>query len=119
MANRDTLVYVASFAMLIVLLGLVGYLTFIPVPMENKDLIITVLGVILGGGAAAMPNLFGNSDQETEKLKQRIRNLEEQLEVVTAQYRDVSMRYDTVLAMLVNRHFVPDEALTKPIQIHN
>ena len=54
--------------MLILLVGLVGYLTFIPVPSDNKDLIITVMGVLLGGGAAAMPNLFGDKDTETEKF---------------------------------------------------
>lgn len=114
MDQRQKFMYIASFLMLLILVGLVGYLTFIPVPLENKDIIITVLGVLLGGGAAAMPNLFGDRDAETEKLRGRIRNLEDQLEVVVAKYKDVSDRYDTVISMLVNRHFVPDAPLLPP-----
>ena len=65
MTKRDVLIWIASFMMLLLLVGLVAYLTFIPVPAENKELIITVLGVLLGGGAAAMPNLFGDKDGVT------------------------------------------------------
>lgn len=115
MTARDKLIYIASFVMLAALFGLVAYLTFIPVPADNKDIIITILGVILGGGAAAMPNLFGDKDEETEKLKDRISSLESQLGIITAQYKDVSRRYETVLGMLVDRHFIPPNTMIPPV----
>lgn len=115
MEQRQKLIYITSFVMLFILVGLVGYLTFIPVPIENKDIIITVLGVLLGGGAAAMPNLFGDKDAQTEKLKERIVTLEGHIEVITAQYKDVSDRYDAVISMLVNRHFIPSDPRLPPI----
>lgn len=103
-----------SFIMLVILVGLIGYLTFIPVPDENKELVITVLGVILGGGAAAMPNLFSTNDAETEKLRIRIRYLEEQLTVVTEKYNDLNNRYELIVEMLINRHFIPSDPRIPP-----
>lgn len=115
MTTRDKLLYISSFVMLLALFGIVAYFTFIPVPVGNKDIIITILGVILGGGAAAMPNLFGDKDSETEKLKDRVKSLESQLAIVTAQYKDVSDRYETVISMLVNRHFIPSDPKLPPV----
>lgn len=122
MTKRDTLVWIASFMMLILLVGLVAYLTFIPVPAENKELIITVLGVLLGGGAAAMPNLFGDKDGETNKLRDRVRTLEAQMALQKAEHdvliaRLVSQadtlkeQYDSIVGMLIDRHVVKAEGL--------
>lgn len=61
-----------------------------------------------------MPNLFGDRDAETEKLKERIRILEEELKVIVARYEDVSERYDTLLDMLVKRHFIPNDPKLPP-----
>lgn len=117
MTRRDTLIYLASFTMLMLLVGLVGYLTFIPVPPENKELIITVMGVLLGGGAAAMPNLFGDKDGETEKLRERVRVVEAamkdqkashdvQIAALTAQNETIKLQFDQIVSMLVQRHVV-------------
>ena len=117
MTKRDTLVYIASFVMLMLLVGLVGYLTFIPVPSDNKELIITVMGVLLGGGAAAMPNLFGDKDAETEKLRERVRIVEAamkdqkaahdiQIAALTAQNETIKSQFDQIVSMLVQRHVV-------------
>ena len=103
--------------MLILLVGLVGYLTFIPVPSDNKDLIITVMGVLLGGGAAAMPNLFGDKDTETEKLRERVRVVEAamkdqkashdiQIATLKAQNETIKTQFDQIVSMLVQRHVV-------------
>lgn len=114
MNKRELMIYIASFVMLVLLIGLVAYLTFIPVPVDNKDIIITILGVILGGGAAAMPNLFGDKDAETEKLRSRIRHLETEFEVLVAKYKEVSERYEAIISMLVNRHFIPNDPKLPP-----
>ena len=122
MTKRDVLIWIASFMMLLLLVGLVAYLTFIPVPAENKELIITVLGVLLGGGAAAMPNLFGDRDGETTKLRERVRTLENQMasqkaehDVLIArlvtQIETTKAQYDQIVSMLVDRHVVKAEGL--------
>ena len=97
-----------SLFMLLILIMLVAYLTFIPVPDSNKDLIITVLGVILGGGAAAMPNLFGQQNGETEKLRERVNQLEHQRELMLREMDTLKKEYDRIVAMLIERHIQPD-----------
>lgn len=109
--------FVASAVFVILLVAILGYLTFIPVPNANKDLIVTILGVLLGGAAAAMPNLFGNSDAEKEKLLVRVRSLEAAYEVLKAEYGTLKNEYDRLTDMLINRHLVPDVAKTpKPVK---
>lgn len=109
MSNKDLLVYVASFFMLILLVSILGYLTYIPVPQDNKELIITILGVLLGGAAAAMPNLFGSKDTETEQLRTRLRSTEEHLAVLEAKYITLKESHDKMVAMLIERHVVTGE----------
>lgn len=116
------MIYIASFFMLLLLTGMVGYLTFIPVPADNKELIVTILGVLLGGGAAAMPNLFGDKEGETSKLKEQIARLEAQM-AEQRRVHDVQIaslqtaldttkaQYDQIVSMLIDRHVVRAEGI--------
>jgi hypothetical protein len=99
----------ASMLMLAITVSLIGFLTFIPVPSDNKEVILTVLGVLLGGASAAMPNLFGDADSENEALRERVRSLESQLAVIRAESATTKSQYDTIVAMLVTRHLKPGE----------
>ncbi|MFV0512489.1 MAG: hypothetical protein ACK5MY_02465 [Jhaorihella sp.] len=100
--------YFASAMMLLMLVLMVMYLTYIPVPEGNKEIILLILGVLTGGGAAAIPNLFGDADSENEKLRERVRHLEHKLAVVTTQYDEVKHQYDVIVEMLIDRHVVPE-----------
>ena len=97
----------ASMLMLAIVVSLIGFLTFIPVPSDNKEVILTVLGVLLGGASAAMPNLFGDEDSENEALRERVRTLESQLAVLRAESLTTKTQYDQIVAMLVSRHLEP------------
>lgn len=99
----------ASMLMLAITVSLIGFLTFIPVPSDNKEVILTVLGVLLGGASAAMPNLFGDADSENEALRERVRTLESQLAVLRAESLTTKSQYDTIVSMLVSRHLKPGE----------
>lgn len=108
MNKKELLTYVTSAVMTLLLIALMGYLTFIPVPGENKDIILTIMGVIVGGGASAMTKLFGDHDEETEKLKDRVRQLETKNAVQEAHYIELKQQYDRIVEMLIQRHVVGD-----------
>lgn len=92
--------FAAASVFVILLILLLAYLTFIPVPEQNKDLIVTIMGVLVGGGAAAMPKLFGDKqDIETEKLKSKLTKLE-------VEYFTLKKEHDSLIKMLVERHVV-------------
>lgn len=93
----------ASLLMLLIVCCLIGYLTFITVPEGNKDIIITVLGVLLGGASSAMPNLFGSKDGETGLLKDQIRDLQADNEKLAAMFQTLKAEHDRITAMLVDK----------------
>lgn len=96
----------AAFFVLL-LVGMVGFLTFIPVPEENDKLIVAIIGVIVGGAAPSMQTLFGKQDDENDRLKERLSKLETEYAVLEA-------KYDQVMEMLVKRHVVNGEGLEIP-----
>jgi hypothetical protein len=104
--GNDTRKFLASGFLVLVLIALVAYLTFIPVPPSNKELIITVIGVLVGAGSAAIPNLVGDPKSETEKLKKDLEFMRVELDVMRAQYNEVKTAYDTITKMLIERHVV-------------
>ncbi len=103
--------FLASAALLLVLVLLVGYLTFIPVPSSNKDVIISILGVLVGAGAAAVPNLVGDPKSETKALQYQVNSLQAELDVVKAQYLTVKESYDRITDMLIKRHVVDADGI--------
>lgn len=110
MAN-ETRKFIASAFMLVLLVGLMGALVFWAIPPANRDLIITILSVLLGAGAAAIPNLFGDQKSEVAALKSRISALESQAEVLLARYNEVKESHDRLTAMLIQRHVVEAEGI--------
>lgn len=105
----------AVFVLLLVLLLL--YLTFIPVPSDNKDLIVTILGVLVGGSAAAMPNLFGDPDTEKAVLEERINKLEVENKLLITRIDTIKTEYDRLTDMLIKRHIVEADGITGPKQL--
>jgi hypothetical protein len=92
-----------SLLMLAIICALIGYLTFIVVPPGNRDVIITVLSVLLGGASAAMPNLFGSKDDETEDLKEQIVILRNELKVQRAMFDTLREEHERITTQLVSR----------------
>lgn len=103
MENRR---WLASALMLLILVGLLAYLTFIPVPESNRDIIITVLAVLLGAGSSAIPNLFGDRDAEKDVMQAEISELHNSIQVLTAKYETLSHQHDRITSMLIERHVV-------------
>lgn len=103
--------FVASALMLIIIVLLMMYLTFIEVPAGNKDIIITILGVLLGAAASAIPNLFGDSDKEKEILIGRVRHLENTVSVQDAVIKTLREELTGIRTMLIERHVVKGEGV--------
>ena len=109
--SKDIRTYVASAVFVILLILLLGYLTFIPVPDANKDLIVAIIGVLVGGASSAMTNLFGKGDEEKEKLLNRVRKLENEYTILQTEYGTLKNEYDKIMGMLVTRHVVEKEGI--------
>lgn len=108
MENRR---WFASIFMLVILVGLIAYLTFIPVPEANRGIIITVLGVLLGAASSAIPNLFGNVDKEKEELIAELNSLKQEIKVLSVKYETLSDQHDKITRMLVERHVIHGDGI--------
>lgn len=98
-ASHDMRTYLASAIFVGLVIALMLFLTFIEIPEGNKDLIVTIIAMLVGGTGVAMGNLFGTHDEETEDLKVRLRTLE-------IEYAVLKQEYDKITKMLVDRHVV-------------
>lgn len=96
----------AAFIFLTLLVGMVAFLTFVPLPAESEKVILMIIGGLMASAATALPKLFGVEDAEKEKLKDRVRKLEESNAVLSAQYTTLHEEHRRMMNMLVERHVV-------------
>ena len=96
----------AAFIFLGLLVGMVAFLTFVPLPPESEKVILMIIGGLMASAATALPKLFGTEDAEKEKLKERVRKLEESNAVLQSQYATLHAEHSRLIELLVERHVV-------------
>jgi hypothetical protein len=95
-AGKDARTFVASGVFLFLVLLLMLFLTFIEIPIGNKDLIVSIISMLVGGTGVAMGKLFNDNDSENELLNKRLDDL-------TTRYDVLKNEYDHIVKMLVER----------------
>jgi len=92
----------SAFIFLLLLIGMIGFLTYVPIPDESKQVVLIIIGGLMTTAATALPKMFGVDDSsEKEKLKTRITTLE-------TEYRVLKEQYDELTATLVRHHVIAD-----------
>jgi hypothetical protein len=94
--NKDVRQYIAASLFLAMVLLLIAYLTFIPVPTSNKDLITAIISMIIGGLSVSLNKLFGKSDEEIDDLKKHVQLLE-------TKYSELKTHYDSLTQQIIDR----------------
>ena len=97
--SKDKRQYVASGIFIIMILALLCFLTFIEIPTTNKDLIVSIISMFVGGLGVAMGKLFGNDDAEIDALRAELNQLK-------VEHNTLKHEYDNIVKMLVERHVV-------------
>lgn len=127
--NKDVRSYVAASLFLFLVLLLLAYLTFIPVPPANKDLITAIISMMVGGLGVSMNKLFGKTDEEHERMKveheREMAAMRNELSVLQAQYRVLKEAHDETNRRLINaiafvgneRFVAPAFADTQPVDV--
>ena len=125
--NKDVRSYVAATLFLFLVLLLLAYLTFIPVPPANKDLITAIISMMVGGLGVSLNKLFGKADEEHERMKieheREIGAMRAELAVLQAQYKVLKDAHDETNRRLINaiafvgdkRFVASDFADTQPV----
>lgn len=92
----------AAFIFLLLLVGLILFLTYVPLPLASEKVVLMIIGGLMVSATSALPKLFGDDD-----TKHRLRKLENE-------YAVLKSNYDAVMKMLVERHVVNGEGVEMP-----
>lgn len=103
-ASKDARQYVAAGIFVALVVSLMLFLTFIEIPTSNKDLIVSIISMFVGGLGVAMGKLFGDNDVEMEKMR-------EELDTLKVEYAVVKDQYDKIVSMLITRHVIDAQGI--------
>jgi predicted PurR-regulated permease PerM len=100
--NKDIRRFLASAAIIVLVVALLLYLTFIPVPQGNKDIIVTIISVIVGGLSVSINTMLGKSDDEIIVLKDALSRSQNESEKCFAKYHELKAAFDDMQERLVD-----------------
>lgn len=103
LGNKNKRQYVAAGVFLFLVICLMLFLTYIDIPAGNKDLIVSIVAMLVGRASVATDTLFGGGDAELDDLRHRMDVLEQELKVERAQHHVTKAAYDALTALIVNR----------------
>ena len=103
-SSKDARQYVASGIFVALVVSLMLFLTFIEIPTSNKDLIVSIISMFVGGLGVAMGKLFGDNDAEMDRMR-------EELDTLKVEYGVVKDQYDKIVSMLITRHVIDAQGI--------
>lgn len=105
----------AAFIFLLLLIGLIAFLTFVPVPEESRQVILIIIGGLMTTAATSLPKMFGENDPEKEKLKAAVAKQGLKIAELSAAYEAMKANYDRLTEMLIQRHVVNGDGFEKTL----
>jgi hypothetical protein len=120
--TKEKFTAAVAVAFIFLLIGMMMYLTYVPLPPENRDPILMFVSSFLTTGAMAGALLFGGADEDKKRCEESIAAVKKelgameahyqtQLSAITAEYKILDQKYDKMLDMLVQRHVVDKEGI--------
>jgi len=103
-ASKDIRQYIAAGLFVALVVSLMLFLTFIEIPTGNKDLIVSIISMFVGGLGVAMGKLFGDTDAEMDKMRA-------ELETLKIEHGVVKDQYDKIVSMLITRHVIDAQGI--------
>lgn len=98
----------AALIFLLLLIGLIGFLTFVPLPNESEKPVLMVIGGLMTAATTALPRLFGGTDLEKDRMRDRIRAMETEIAILRESYSVLRGEYDRLTTELLRHHVLAD-----------
>jgi hypothetical protein len=92
----------AAFVFLLLLVGMVAFLTFVPLPPASEKAVLMIIGGLMALCTQALPKLFGNGKEES--LQREIDNLK-------IKHEELQAAYDKLVTLLVERHVIEQQGI--------
>jgi hypothetical protein len=81
-----------SVAFLLIVVGLILFLTYVRIVDENRDVLVGILGVITGSISSMMSIASGRDPSEVEELKDKLGKANADREALIARLRDAQIQ---------------------------
>jgi len=92
--------WLASFVFLTLVVGLIFFLTFLEVPDKNKDLITSIIGMIVGSISTVISIFVGRDPDDVKDLKEAIQELNSDRNALIERLRDAQLDKETLRKQL-------------------
>lgn len=73
--DKEVRIFISSFLLLLIGLGLIGLLMFVDLPEGNKALINILIGAYAGALGLAIHRFIGDDNEEIRKLKEKLQDV--------------------------------------------
>ena len=92
--------WLASLLFLVLVVGLIFFLTFLEIPEKNKDLITSIIGMLVGSISMAISIFVGRDPDDVAELKGEVQSLRDDKNTLIARLRDAQIDKDTLRKQL-------------------
>lgn len=83
--------WVASFIFLIMIIGLIFFFTYMHIPDKNKDVIVGIVGMIIGSISSMISIFSGRDPDDIKELKEEIIKLNDDRSTLISRLRDAQL----------------------------
>ena len=92
--------WVASLIFLIMVIGLIFFFTYMHIPDKNKDVIVGIVGMIIGSISSMISIFSGRDPDDIKDLKEEIIKLNDDRSTLISRLRDAQMDKETLRKQL-------------------
>ena len=113
--------WTASLIFLFMIIGLILFLTYVEIPDKNKDIVTSIIGMIIGSISTAISIFVGRDPDDIKELKDAINSLNSDRTALIERLRDAQLdkevlrrQLDHLQAKIIERLsiFIGEEGLT-------
>ena len=94
MRNKEIRHYVGAAGVFILVVGLMLFLAFNDIPQSNKDIFVSIIGMIVGSLSVVIYTIIGKNPDEVNALQQKVESLQSLADTM-------EKRNDQVEAMII------------------
>jgi len=100
MSDKAIRSWLASFIFLGLVVGLIFFLTFLEIPDKNKDIVTSIIGMLIGSISMAISIFVGRDPDDVASLKTEIEKLHDDRNTLIARLRDAQIDKDILRRQL-------------------
>lgn len=105
---------------LLLLVGMVAFLVYVPMPATSEKVVLIILGGLMTTATGALPRLFGSDNSKEKELESKINNISRKYDELQAEYTAIKQQYDRMVLLLVKKFPMQDIDFGEDInQIHS